>query len=310
MREGHDRTDVDYVWPRTLYRRRPDRTLVYLDLNHWISLAKAHSGHRDGVQHRIALHKCIDAVESGRIIFVLSSVSYLEIANNRDYQQRRALRDVVELLTRYNVVASRPTIYVHEVEATLDNIGLRNPRPVRRRSYLDWGILNALGMNDKITVRTRDGADVTEEVRAAHPEGPEAFDNHIVRLYIQMNRAVIDGPTPEEMETLQQEGWRPQATLAACKGTASNEAELGRKLDKTPKWRRGRIRDVIATRELYYEVNEVVYKACKDRNIDLDDLGTTREERAQSLRRHAKLRCRCHTQDSVSSQSEASLEAQ
>ena len=281
MKDGHDRTDVSYVWPRTLYREHPRRKLVYLDLNHWISLAKAHASHQDGGQYETALNACIDAVESGRAIFVLSSVSYLEIANNRNYQQRRDLREVIELLTHYNVITSRPIIYTHEVEATLDNIGLRNPRPIGRKSYLDWGVLRALGMKGNITINAGDGADVTEQVRAAHPDGPKAFDNHIASQYIQLNRAAIDGPTPEEMERFRQAGWRPRATLAACRATANNEAELDRELDKMAKWRRGRIRDVVATRELMYEVTEVLYRACKERNIHLDDLAKTREKRRE-----------------------------
>ena len=40
-----------YCWPRTL-RRPSDLRIVYLDLNHWIDLAKAYSGHKDGRKHR------------------------------------------------------------------------------------------------------------------------------------------------------------------------------------------------------------------------------------------------------------------
>lgn len=41
-----------YIWPETLrLPQRPPR-LVYLDLKHWIALAKANGGHRDGKQYR------------------------------------------------------------------------------------------------------------------------------------------------------------------------------------------------------------------------------------------------------------------
>lgn len=54
VKTGFDRTDVAYVWPRAL-GRPSDVVLVYLDLNHWIGLAKAATGHSDGDRYRPAL---------------------------------------------------------------------------------------------------------------------------------------------------------------------------------------------------------------------------------------------------------------
>ena len=47
MREGLARSSVDYAWPHQLFRPAFDVKLVYLDLNHWISLAKAIKGKKD-----------------------------------------------------------------------------------------------------------------------------------------------------------------------------------------------------------------------------------------------------------------------
>ena len=61
MRDGADRSDVDYAWPQTL--RTPPRPpkLVYLDLNHWVGLAKVVSGHPDGNDHRDVFDACLQA---------------------------------------------------------------------------------------------------------------------------------------------------------------------------------------------------------------------------------------------------------
>jgi len=46
--QGYHGKSGSYVWPQTL--RLPPRPLklVYLDLNHWVALAKAMAGHSDG----------------------------------------------------------------------------------------------------------------------------------------------------------------------------------------------------------------------------------------------------------------------
>ena len=152
--------------------------------------------------------------------------------------------------------------------AALDNIGLRNPRPLRPTSYLDWGVLRALGLCDDLKFVDEEGGDRTEEVRNLYTGGPHAFDRYIAEQYIQLNRDIIDGPAPEEQAKFRSEGWRAQATLSVCKGTAEAEAELDRKLDAMPRWRRGRIRDVIAAHEVAHEINEILYGACKDRHYN------------------------------------------
>jgi hypothetical protein len=53
--------------------------LVYLDLNHWIGLAKATVGHRDGQRYTAALAVCLAARRSGRVLFPLSGTQYMDV---------------------------------------------------------------------------------------------------------------------------------------------------------------------------------------------------------------------------------------
>jgi hypothetical protein len=39
-----------------------------------------------------------------------------------------------------------------------------------------------------------------------------------------------------------------------------------------PGWRQGRIRDVIAAREVYIEINEILFRSLADRGVGLDDV--------------------------------------
>ena len=49
MPEGRTRVDLLYTFPSNL--RRSGVRLVYLDPNHWSSLSKCISGHKDGPRH-------------------------------------------------------------------------------------------------------------------------------------------------------------------------------------------------------------------------------------------------------------------
>ena len=71
MRTGSTRTNVAYIWPPTLRTSSLPGKLVYLDLNHWIELSKAHSRHPNGRAHLDTLDSCIKAVSAGEAIFPL-----------------------------------------------------------------------------------------------------------------------------------------------------------------------------------------------------------------------------------------------
>ena len=77
MSEGRERVDVPYAIPANL--RFEDVRLVYLDLNHWISLSKCISGHKDGPLYRRAFDTCTTAVDEGSAQFPLSLSTFMEI---------------------------------------------------------------------------------------------------------------------------------------------------------------------------------------------------------------------------------------
>jgi len=103
-----------YVWPQTLRRPKLPPKLVYFDLNHWISLAKALARHRDGRRHEESLAACMRAVDEGSVVFPISDTIYFEISKIAQYRQRRDLREVIEKVSRYMVVTSRSVISTHE----------------------------------------------------------------------------------------------------------------------------------------------------------------------------------------------------
>jgi hypothetical protein len=188
-------TSRNYVWPQTL--RLPTRPpkLVYLDLNHWIDLSKAFGGHSDGRSHEDILAACVEAARQGRAEFPISDTIYFEISKIRSHRQRRDPANVIEGLSAYRVVTSRSAISIHEVEAVLDIILGPSRDPINEMDYLDWGVARAFGKVGGFRVRDGNAEDVTEAVRAAHPEGPAAFDTLMAQAEWQLNRKMIEGPS-------------------------------------------------------------------------------------------------------------------
>jgi hypothetical protein len=140
-----EQLEGSYVCPHTLRRPHPEPKIVYLDLNHWIALAKALSGHRDGHRHADVLKACIAAVERGAAVFPISDTIYFEVSKIGSYRQRRDLREVIEKVSRYFVVTARSVVSVHEIEALLNRIVGPNPQPINTMDYLDWGVARPSG---------------------------------------------------------------------------------------------------------------------------------------------------------------------
>lgn len=283
MGHGAERTDVAYVWPRTLRLPARPPKLVYLDLNHWIGLAKALSGHPDGEADSEVLPACLRALEDRTAVFPISSTIYIEISKIGQYRQRRDLREVIEQVSRYMVVTSRSVVATHEIEAVLDGIVGPNPHPINTMDYLDWGVARAFGMVGGFRVKSIGGEDVTEEVRSSYRDGPEAFDAIHAAAELGLNRCVIDGPSPDEEPELRELGWNPTSAFEIAEQRAAQELEQVQRFDRDPRWRRGRIRDVVATREILIEINDILFKGLAARGATLDAMFPEPEHARRAL---------------------------
>lgn len=272
MRDGSRRVDVSYLWPRTLrLTRRPPR-LIYLDLNHWIALAKAEAGHPGGNGNSEILEWCCDAVERGEALFPISDTIYMEISKIGRFRQRRDLRRAIERVSHFFVITSRDVIATHEVEALLDEVAGPNPQPINTMDYLDWGLARAFGMVGGFRIRSKDGDDVTADVRASHPEGPEAFDAILAEATMTLNRQAIEGPSPEEEPDMRAGGWDPSGVSEESERRAKQEIEQVQRFDDDPAWRRGRIRDVVAAREVLIELHDTLNRGLSERGANFTDI--------------------------------------
>lgn len=256
------------IWPPSIIW--PTCRTVYLDLNHWISLAKAEVGHPDGERFQPALEAARQAAEFGDAVFPISAVHYMEIEKIKSDRQRRDLADVIETISGFQSLADRALVARLEVEAALDQfVGPRS------QSYT---VIPLVGFGSAWTLGKRGlrldgpgGEDLSEQI-------PEA----LTRMF---ERRVLEGPQSEaERDALVADEWDPRAAIDIQRRRAQAELEQVERFNQWAKgefgegqvgWpkdmRRSRGRDVAGTRYLLIELQEYFLQGSKDRGAEIED---------------------------------------
>jgi hypothetical protein len=271
VRHEASHSEVSYVWPQSmLHPGRPPK-LVFLDLNHWIGLAKARTGHAGGEAARRGLAVCSAARAEGAALFPISGTTIMELSKVRRYRQRRDLRQVIEELSGYFTVAARDLILRHEIDAVLNQVVGPRPDAVRPLNYLDWGVARSIGIDGSLRVHNERGEDVTAQARADWVGGPEAFDRTVADAQWGLQQDVIDGPTSaEEEEELRALGWDPRGSTDVDSVRLAQEQAQAARFAEHPSWLSGRLRDAVAAWELIVECNEMLTEAMTAHRVELE----------------------------------------
>jgi hypothetical protein len=275
MRPGRDRSDVEYVWPSTLRLPEATRT-IYLDLNHWIGLAQANTGHSKGLQHRPALEAARSARAEGAV-FPISGAHYMEMAGIRDPRQRQDLADVIEELSGFAVLLGHAALMRLEVDALLTALVCPDPSPLPEVPLLGASIFHAFGRKGGLKIHDGNG-DSTAQLRETWKGGPVAFDDFMATMNLEMERRMLAGPTDDDAKQLAGTTWDPTVARTGQAKRAAQEEELRQILDSDPKWRAGRLRDVVSARYLAIELMDYVEQGLRDRGQGADELFAGRAE--------------------------------
>jgi hypothetical protein len=268
------------VWPPLLELPPDDVKLVYLDLNHWISFAQASTGHPNGTPFVDTLKACKAAKSAGTAVFVLSGFHYMEMQKIKDPAQRQAIASVMEELTGFASLMDRVVVMKLELDAMLDPLA-RKPSPWRRTLLLGKGVRHSFGQPSGVRIMSPNG-DATEEMRAR--VGAEKIDEIVAQAELELDRTVLRGPADDEVEDLRAHGWKPESAIQVAERRAAQERELTPMLDAETRWRRGRLRDVVAARELCTEFQDMLRRALAERQLALTDV-ISDQESARKLAR-------------------------
>lgn len=154
-------------------------------------------------------------------------------------------------LSDYNYLAGRTVIAELEVEAGVakimgEDISAESVALVRPR----FG--HAFGMVGGMKIRNNAGGDASDAVRARMSDNE--FHKLMARMNYEMEREMLRGPSDADLEELRTDPeFQPKVAIEGQKQRVQWELETERILNEHPKWRRGRLRDVIGAREFVHE---------------------------------------------------------
>ncbi|CQD20029.1 hypothetical protein BN000_04734 [Mycobacterium europaeum] len=254
----------DVVWPARLIRPARPPSLVFLDLNHYINMAKVEVGTAPQ-GYRELREVCRAARSDGRALFPLSSTLFKELSNIGSYQQRENVVAVVEELSDFNYLLGRPQVMQLETEAAIDALAGKDHSAKEGIPLIGQSALWSFGMRGGLIVKG-EGQDAEQELR--YRLGDQKFEQMMAHLNREAERALLTGPDEASESELRQGGvYAPEVPYQHQEQRAQQEREQADRFDQNPEWRRGRLRDAVSAREFAIELNEMVTRDLVGRNM-------------------------------------------
>lgn len=239
----------ELVWANVM---RPRIPLVYLDLNTIIYVARALGGDTKVPGSYVDLYKAaLRAKFEQRAMFPLGESHLWEISKITDPKQRGDLANILETLSDYNYLLGRTVIAQLEFEAGMakimgEDISAKSVPLVRPTFGQVFGFVGGL------KIRNSAGGDASDAVRAQMTDAD--FDKLMATMNYETERQMLRGPSDEDLEVLRADpNYQPQVAIEGQKQRVQWELDTERVLHENPKWRRGRLRDVIGAREIVHE---------------------------------------------------------
>lgn len=242
---------------------RPPIPLVYLDLNHYIEMAKAGRAADGQVMESGESIKVLPgypdllvaarrAKTERRAVFPLSAVHFQEVANSvPSPRQRGHVADVMEELSDFTYLLGRPSIIEMEIAAGLDRV-YGTPPSYASMPLLGDSALWAFGRSGGFRFFNQiTGEDTEAQLRSEL--GDDAFQKQLVEMRYFMERKLLEGPQDSEIAELRARGYAPETYQVGIESRLAFELETSAILEKYPSWRRGRLRDLIFAREVAHE---------------------------------------------------------
>jgi len=181
------------------------------------------------------------------------------------------LVDAIDELTDFEYLAGQVEVAKLEVEASLDATFGRTRHPLGQMHLVGTSLLYSFGMRGGLNIFDDDGRDATQEWRDQQP-------GELAKLERTAERMLLASPSDAEAEAMRSDGYQPERAEQTIRDNLEFDKDLAeQKLDDH--WRRGRLRDVILARHLYFELNDMLHRQLNRRGKRLEDLGQTMDEK-------------------------------
>lgn len=244
----------DVIWPGDL--GLPDRppALVYLDMLGFINLAELAAGKSVAPGYDALLAAARRARNERRALFPLSSTHVMELCDIGDVQRRRERVAIMEELSGFHYMLGRPQIQELELEAALNDIPGVRIAPQGPIPLLGPSLLWAFGRRGGLVTNAPDPDALAKHICGQMGIDPGAEPMATLNLWAE--RELLTGPDDEEDPALVASGYNPQKWRDTLEKRAEQERDLVGQLDSDPKFRQGRLRDVVNARELEIELGD------------------------------------------------------
>ncbi len=238
-----------------------------MDMFPYINLADFAAGTNNPPGYDVLLPAARRARSEGRAIFPLSTSHVVELCDVGDARLRRERVAMMEELSGFSYLLGRPLIQELELEAALNDIpGVsiepQGPIPLIGKSLL-WGFGNRGGLVTNAPDPDAAAKHVCEQMGLDPGAEPMATLNRWAE------RELLAGPDDESAPDLLAAGFNPQVWRDMLEKRVEQERYLVQHLDIEPKYRRGRLRDVISARELEIELGDKLARMTAPMNTSI-----------------------------------------
>lgn len=253
---------------------------IYLDHNHWISLAQANTGHPSGTEYVQLLEDLKLLKHKGAVEFPLSSVHYMELSETVNYKRRTDVARVMGDLSHYKTIAPHHVLQKAEIEQALKKQFGRPAQPTVPKPF-GFGAVFSLSGENRV-LQLQGSKDVMDNFAKAIG-GEEKVKELEVKAIAFSEFELLRGPSDKQKVDLRKKyGYRPEDAWAVCEKRAKQEQELADQLKKNPA-RRKEVRSIVAARHLYWEMSEALFKIMGEANINTKEFESLGKERTVDL---------------------------
>lgn len=174
----------------------------------------------------------------------------------------------------------------HELEAALSTVIGTPAEPLADVDVVVRGILHASGLPRSFTITNtetkEDGSGLLRDRM-----GAAAYEKFVEDALNDLDHSLLYGPTDDELPAIRGNGYAPEKVFVVAEQRAQQERDLVENLDEDLEtdWRHGRIRDVVASRELGVEMIDQFTRMLMARGYEIGQFPISEREEIRRFTR-------------------------
>jgi len=241
---------------------------IYLDQLHWIHLAQAHTGHKNGERYKEAYRYLLKQREAGKIVCPLSLTHYMELSATGNYRQRTDVATVMATLSGFRTIAPTSVLRRAEIEQALNKRFGKPEVPMQPKPFGFGASYAATGENKMMKIS---GSDSSMESLASKVGGIDKIKELERKFTAMAEFEILRGPHESQVQELRDKyGYAPEAAVEVARRRAAQEEELAQQLIANPSQRR-KLDNIVTARYLLWELSDPLMPALTKIGMTMQD---------------------------------------